>query len=344
MNNFNNGFGNNAAPTTSFAEQLIYLSLTAYFHNTYKVALHYKLDAMEFDVGIPDLNIVLEVQSMLHASQNHQKNDKLKQAYCKEHNIKLITIMVWKDSSKVQINYQTDYIEVGCSGLYIRDSIEKVLLPDNKLDFNIIKLQKNEHSRCIAAIYALLMLITDKKVDIKHFCNLPWAKIWQTSINNSVDATLHFENSLASRPDLVKEYRGLVKYGYINPREISIGSNEYANWECNTCGHKWKAIIESRTLKNEGCSKCGYIKSGITQSICKDISKSFYTKYKSLVPFIKANSMQEKEDLSKKLYASSAKYITLICPHCQKEKIVIPHNLKRATNVRCSNCKRLFIE
>ena len=339
MSSFNNSMNGNVAGT-SFAEQLIYLSLAVYFYNTYKVALHYKLDGMEYDIAIPELNTVIEVQSILHVSKTHQKNDKLKQNYCKANNIKLITIMVWKDSSKVQINYQTDYIEVGCRGLHIRDSIEKVLLPDNKLDFNKIKLQKNEHSRCIAAIYRLLTLITNQKVDIEQFCNLHWTKIWQTSINNSIDATLSFENSLESKDNLVKEYRGLVKYGYIDPREISLGSNELANWECISCNYKWQARIVDRALSNNRCPKC----SAKAQSTCTDTSKSFFVKCKSLVPFIKANSMQEKEAIAKKIYISSHKQLELFCPHCNTLKCIIPNKLQGATNVRCSKCKRLFIE
>lgn len=63
------------------------------------------------------------------------------------------------------------------------------------------------------------------------------------------------------------------------------------------------------------------------------------------MPFIKANSMQEKEDIAKKIYAGSgAKKIELQCPHCNELKYIIPNRLHWATNVRCSNCKRLFIE
>lgn len=339
-NSFNNRMGGNVAGT-SFAEQLIYWSLAAYFYNTYKVVLHYKISNMEYDIAINELNTVIEVQSGLHASKNHQKNDKLKQEYCKSNNIRLITIMTWNDSSKVKINYQTDYVEVGCPGVTIRDSIQKVLLPDNNLDFNKIKLQKNEHSRYIAATYALLMLITNKKVDIEHFCNLPWAKIWQTSINNSIDATLSFENSLESRTDLVKEFRGLIRYPEIQPRSISLGSHELANWECETCGYKWEAVIQSRAKLNSGCPKC-YNEDRAT---CKDIQKSFYNKCNTLVTFIKATTKKEKEQIAKSTYISShTKIITLRCPHCKKEKTIIPNKLQGATNVRCSNCKRLFIE
>lgn len=322
-----------------FFEQLTYWVVKSYFYNQYDVLLHYKIDSMEFDIVIPSLNILIECQSELHV--NSTKMDKTKQDYCREHNIRLIQIMNWNDTSKVKINYQNNYIECGCTSVHIRDSIQKVLLEDNTLNFNKIKLQKNEHSRAIAATYALLMLITNQQVDIEQFCKLSWAKIWQTSLNKSVDATLPFENSLASRPDIVKEFRGLIRYPEIQPRSISLGSKEAANWKCNTCGHKWQAIIYSRTALNSKCPICD----AEDKATCKDIQKSFYHKYKSLVPFIKANSMQEKEQTARSIYASShAKLIALICPHCQKERIVQPFNLQGVTNIRCMHCKRLFIE
>lgn len=345
MSSFNNSMNGNV-PGTSFFEQLCFWTISAYFYNQYKVELHYKIDSMEFDIAIPSLNILVECQSTLHISST--KMDKVKQNYCKANNIRLIQIMTWHGNSKVKINYQKDYIEFGCSEAYIRDSIQKVLSSDNTLDFNKIKLQKNEHSRCIAATYGLLTLITNKNVDIKHFCSLPWHQIWQTSLNKSVDAILPFEKSLASRPDLVKEFRGLVNYPEIQPRNISLGSGEYVNWECNTCGHKWQTILYSRTILNSKCPKCTAkavgIKGGITRSICTNFSKSFFSRYNMLVPFIKANSIQEKEKLAKSTYASSNKKFEFQCPHCNKLRIMAPSHLYGATNIRCKECKRWFIE
>lgn len=343
-NSFNNGMGGNG---TSFFEQLTYWTIKAYFYNQYDVQLHYKLGAYEFDVAIPALNIIIECQSTLHA--NSIEMDKAKQNYCKEHNIRLITLMNWQDNLKVQINYQTDYIEVGCAAYANKEPVDKVLTSNDLLDFEKVKNQGNTHCRHIFAVYNAISLIEGKPADINKFCSLQWKLIWNKAQAESINKILPFENSLASKDKLVSEYRGLVKYGYINPREISLGSHEYTNWECNTCGYKWQAIVKSRTILNTECPKCAAKiaskKISITQSICKDISKSFYAKYKSLVLFIKANSMQEKEQLAKSTYASSeVKTITLICPHCQKERIITPHRLHEATNIRCRHCKRLFIE
>ena len=341
---FNNGIGGNVAGT-SFVEQLIYWTIAAYFYNQYEVLLHYKLNGLEFDIAIHELNTVIECQSALHISQKHQKNDKLKQNYCKANNIRLIQIMNYdKTSDKVNVNYQSNYITVGCNTNANREPVDKVLAPNGLLDFQKVKNQGNTHCRHIFAIYMLISLIEGKPADVNKFCSLPWKLIWNKTQSESINKELPFENSLASKDNLVKEYRGLVKYGYISPREISIGSYESANWECSTCGHKWEARIKDRVLKNEGCSKCGYIKSSIAQSTCKEIQKSFFAKYKSLVAFIKANSMQEKEDAAKKLYASSTKYITLICPHCLTERILKPVNLKGNTNIKCKKCHRWFIE
>ena len=94
-------------------------------------------------------------------------------------------------------------------------------------------------------------------------------------------------------------------------------------------------------ILNNGCPKCAVE----DKATCKNIQKSFYHKYKSLVPFIKGTTQKEKEQIAKSTYASSsAKTITLICPHCQKERIIQLFNLQGATNIRCKHCKRLFIE
>lgn len=281
MSNFNNSFRNNAAPTTSFAEQLAYWVVKSYFYNQYDVQLHYKLGPYEFDIAIPELKTLIECQSALHASQNHQMNDKLKQDYCKEYNIRLITLMNYDATSdKVQIDYPNNYITFGCTGTYNNKPVNKVLAPNGLLDFEKVKNQRNTHCRHIFAIYNIISLIEEKPADVNKFCSLPWKMIWNKAQSESINKILPFENSLASKDNLVKEYRGLVKYDYINPRDISIGSGEYANWECSTCGYKWQAIIYNRTILNSGCPKCGYIKRGITQSICTDTSKSFFAKYK----------------------------------------------------------------
>lgn len=342
-NSFNNGMGGNG---TSFFEQLTYWVVKSYLYNKYEVLLHYKLGNMEYDIAIPSLNIIVECQSTLHV--NSAKMDKVKQEYCKANNIRLITIMNWQDSSKVQVNYQTDYVEFGCNTYSNKESVDKVLAPNKLLDFQKIQQQGNSHCRYIFAIYNAISLIEGKPADVNKFCNLLWRNIWNKAQSESINKILPFENSLASKTQLVQEYRGLVKYGYISPREISLGSNEYANWECNVCHYSWTAIITNRTLRNSKCPACSakkaVIKRGITKSICKDLQKSFYAKYKSLVPFIKVTNQKEKEQLAKSTYASSNKKIELQCPHCNELKLIRPCDLHRATNIRCKHCKRLFIE
>lgn len=56
-------------------------------------------------------------------------------------------------------------------------------------------------------------------------------------------------------PDLTKEYSGDNVY---KAEELKPGSNINAEWECGTCGYKWKARVSSRTKKNNpaGCKQC----------------------------------------------------------------------------------------
>jgi hypothetical protein len=38
---------------------------------------------------------------------------------------------------------------------------------------------------------------------------------------------------------------------------LTAGSNAFAWWICNTCGHEWKAKISNRTILGRGCPPCG---------------------------------------------------------------------------------------
>lgn len=60
------------------------------------------------------------------------------------------------------------------------------------------------------------------------------------------------------RPDLLKDwdYNKNNELG-LNPETVAVGSQKYAFWKCNMCGHTWKTAISHRTgSKGTGCSQC----------------------------------------------------------------------------------------
>ena len=59
------------------------------------------------------------------------------------------------------------------------------------------------------------------------------------------------QNDLATlKPDLLTEWD--YEKNTLKPTEVSLGCGKKAYWKCSVCGHKWAAVIASRT-KGIGC-------------------------------------------------------------------------------------------
>ncbi len=90
-----------------------------------------------------------------------------------------------------------------------------------------------------------------------------------------------FNDLATKRPDL------LIDWDYENnektPFEITAGSKYLANWECHTCGYKWKATVSSRVNGN-GCKQCAKKRRVETASRLRIIRRgSFADKYPDLL-------------------------------------------------------------
>lgn len=73
------------------------------------------------------------------------------------------------------------------------------------------------------------------------------------------------ENDLATtHPDLVLEWD--YEENVHKPEEYLEGSNKKVSWVCSTCGHRWKAQIIHRALRNNKCPECAKIQRGITKT------------------------------------------------------------------------------
>ena len=66
-------------------------------------------------------------------------------------------------------------------------------------------------------------------------------------------------NSLATKaPSVAAQWDHAANDG--TPDDITAYSNKHANWHCNACGHKWRAIIFARVSKlKSGCPRCAKI-------------------------------------------------------------------------------------
>ena len=58
-------------------------------------------------------------------------------------------------------------------------------------------------------------------------------------------------------PNLMKEWDWEMNGNIgLDPTKISYGSKKRAHWKCLAKGHKWTAVVYSRTTGHSGCSKC----------------------------------------------------------------------------------------
>ena len=57
-----------------------------------------------------------------------------------------------------------------------------------------------------------------------------------------------------TNPELVEEW-DYERNGLLLPEDVTAGSGKSVWWKCKKCGHKWKAVIQSRT-NGTGCPEC----------------------------------------------------------------------------------------
>ena len=43
----------------------------------------------------------------------------------------------------------------------------------------------------------------------------------------------------------------------LEPQKLVLGSNKYAFWKCRLCGNEWRAQIQKRGVRGQGCPQCG---------------------------------------------------------------------------------------
>jgi hypothetical protein len=56
-------------------------------------------------------------------------------------------------------------------------------------------------------------------------------------------------------PDIAAQWHPTMN-GDKKPSDFTRGSNQYAYWLCNVCGHHWHAMINSRVGNGRGCANC----------------------------------------------------------------------------------------
>jgi DNA-directed RNA polymerase subunit RPC12/RpoP len=199
---------------TSFPEQAI-----LYYLSLYTSAIsRYKIDKVEIDIFLKDLNIGFEYDGIAyHSSPEALKKEEFKNQFIKSHNIRLIRI---KETSKKEIEIINGTIYYSPNSDY--SNINKLIL----------------------VIFLLIGLKISQNVDV----NKDRIKIYQQYLS------IEKENSIASKyPELLKEWN-YEKNGYLNPEYFSYASGHKVWWKCSK-GHEWEAALYSRN-QGIGCPFC----------------------------------------------------------------------------------------
>ena len=210
----NNGCKYCCKTTTSYSEQLIFLFLKA---NGLEVYNRYKLHEKEYDLYLPQLNLVIEHQSSLHARIDKEVYD------------------------------QFGGYEAQSLGLQLLE----VCCIDNKYQrtdaTNTIVYKQNHEQEMIQQLVVWLY----QNYNIQLNMNLYTRQLEDEAYLAS--CKVKYEDSLAfKRPDLCEEWNQQLN-GIITPDKVAANSRRKYYWHCRVCNHVWLASPDSRNNMGSGC-------------------------------------------------------------------------------------------
>ena len=297
--------------STSFPEQAIYYYIKKLYpdaENRYKDVFDNK---MELDIYIPSIHLGIEFDGAAwHNSEEAHHREREKYILCQQNNIKLIRIKEhtnneWKDVADVNYIIQkrrnrTELSKIIQTLLNSIDPISNMWTRKNPLCFqsNIdVDLDRDEN-------------------DIREFL---------TIIPNSL---------IKLKPDIANEWHP-TKNGNLTPNMFGINSNDYAWWQCKTCGHEWRTTIIHRAgIQNSGCPECSKKQRG------KTFTKTKITERGSLA---ENNPQLAKEWHPSKngtltpsdITSKSPKKIWWFCKTCGHEWEATPNNRSKGSGCPC---------
>lgn len=184
---------------TSFSEQMIYFYLSKFIN----VILHYKLEDRVFDLYLPDYNIILEYDSVIHLDDNVHNNDLYKNKLATKYSKKLIRI------SEVNYSYND------CTVIYVNNNLDEIVLTIlrnlgfNDIDSSIVDSNRDR--------YTILSM-------------------YKSRFNDSSS------NLLVKYPSVTKFWDYKLNFP-LKPEDFTYGSREYVWWICEFCGKSFKSSI-----------------------------------------------------------------------------------------------------
>ena len=295
---------------TSFPEQAIYFYIKKLFPNAVNRYKDIFSNSMELDIFIPDISLGIEYDGLhWHRTEKEHLKEKSKYEICKEHGIILI---------RVKENHKNTWEDVA----------DKIIYVEKRRNYERL-------SQLIRELFDYILYIrggTDISASISSNITID-VEIDQAEIHSYLT---EIEGSLEElRPDLVEEW-DFEKNGRLLPSMFSLHSNDIVWWKCKKCGHKWRAMINTRTRPNgSGCAICGNAKKG----------KTFHKGYLSANGSLAQNNPELAADWHPTLNgdlspdnitAASPIKVWWLCKKCGHEWQASPNN--RSKGVGCPCC------
>ena len=167
---------------------------------------------------------------------------------------------------------------------------------------------------------------------------------WQAAINSRAGSgrgcpycsnqkiLVGYNDIFSTSPELREEWD--YEKNTIDPSTVAAGSNKRAYWVCKECGHKWNAIISSRTQAKYGCPKCSREKSQVLRLKTMASNNPLFERYPEL---LKEWDFEKNANIDISLLAASSnRYAWWKCEkgHSFKSRI----NSRTMNNVGCPYC------
>lgn len=221
---------------TSFPEQAIFYYLKKLFPNTQN---RVKIEKKEFDILIPDLNLVIEYDGILyHHKKKEKRNDQQKNKILKKNHFTLLRIKECKFLKKGNFLLRNRiYCRIDTHYLYLNHVIS-----------TIIKYINRKYRLSIS-------LIPDIEQD-------------GLDIYNQF-VFLQKKDSLASKYPLVAKEWHPTKNGSLTPEMVSPNTKIKVWWKCSK-NHEWMAAIGNRAGLNHNCPYCSNQRANDENSLAKN--------------------------------------------------------------------------
>ena len=161
-------FKENRDTSTSFSEQVLYY----YFSKLTRTILHYKLDNREFDIFLPEYNLIIEYESIIHKEYNSYNNYYYKNELAKKNGLIVIRI------SEFKCSYDN------CYTLYCNNNLDEIIsciLSNLNIYFDEGFVNSLRDRYAILSSYNRRLTCSDRNLLIRH-PNV--VKFWDYTKNN----------------------------------------------------------------------------------------------------------------------------------------------------------------